>query len=134
MEITAVSRSASSLTLRCQEVASGLAKAESSLARLRSDFAELQATLARIQADDEIAAFVCHTGRRGDLLRTVLSTLRLSNGPMELRDVTVRAMRALDLDADNPRMVTVIIERVRNLLARSPDGAWRSARLNKNRT
>lgn len=111
-------RLSSSITLRCQEIAAAIVRAEASLTRLRNEFAELHRTLERFQGDPEIAPLVRSSGQRGDLLRTVLSVLRLSNGPMETRDVTVRTLRDLGMDADNPRVVKVMQERVRMALLR----------------
>lgn len=122
-------RRATSLTLRAEEVASALVRAETSLARLRVDFDHLQTTLARLQGQEEIASFVAHTGTRGDVLRTVLGILRTANGGMELRDVTVRTMRELDMDAENRKFVAIMMEKVRiSLLRQEKAGVVRTDR------
>lgn len=111
-------RRATSLIIRCEEIASALIRAETSLGRLRTEFSNLQTLLARLQADDEVAPIVTHNGQHGDVLRTILSTLRLSNGPMELRDITLRMMNTLGMDAENARLVRVMLERTRVALLR----------------
>ena len=111
-------RSASSLTLRCREVSAGLRRAETALARLRAEFAELQVLVARIQEEKEVTPFVLHTGTRGDVLRTIFEVLRSANSPLTLREMTERVMRMLRFDADNPRIVLVMMERVRTALLR----------------
>ncbi len=88
------------------------------MARLKAEFAHLHATLARFQAQEEIAPLVRSAGERGDMLRSIFTALRLSNGPMELREITVRTLLALSMDAGDLRVVRVMQERVRTALLR----------------
>lgn len=86
--------------------------------RLRNQATALQTDINRL---DQMFQYLTRDRNRG-VTRDALNALRLANGPMGMRDITLRVMAAQGMDTADGKAVNRLMEKLRVSLTRQ----WRA--------